>query len=119
MNILLIEDNPALRSVMQNFLKGLGHTVYAHASAKTAIESLDSANLDLIFTDILMPMMDGYEFLLSKRNHKIHAETPVVVVSKLSSQHHQYTASQFGAADYIEKPFTKTDIELVLEKYAA
>lgn len=60
-NILLADDNPVNRKVLEHMLSRLGHTVDAVASGKEAVDKAAISSYDLIFMDMMMPVMDGLE----------------------------------------------------------
>lgn len=78
--ILVIEDEPSIRSLMRTFLRDEGYRVETAIDGLDALQQLGCAP-DLILLDLHMPVMDGYEFLGRLRNLTTHSRTPVLVVS--------------------------------------
>ena len=78
--ILVIEDEPSIRSFMRALLGDEGYRVETAVDGLDALQQLECAP-DLILLDLRMPVMDGYEFLGRLRNLTTHRRTPVLVVS--------------------------------------
>ena len=97
--ILVIDDDPSIRELYTTLLHGEGYRV------ETAIDGQDGLNQlgcapDLILLDLMMPFMDGSEFLRRLRRLAKHASTPVIVLSA------QYAGATFqGAQAVMQKPF--------------
>jgi CheY-like chemotaxis protein len=119
MNILLIEDNIHLRRTIRYYLISQGHYVNSFPNGKLAFEQISEQIPDLIITDIIMPIMDGYEFLIKIRQTSNTSDIPVIVVSAMSSYYQHYTAQKFGANKYIRKPFTQNDLQIAIDHIAA
>jgi len=108
-NILIVEDNPD----MQNFLKFLLQKQYnVHLAVngeegfKTAIELLP----DLIVSDVMMPVMNGYEMTKKiKEDHKIK-RTPVIMLTAKSDISSKIEGIEYGADDYLTKPFNSKEL---------
>lgn len=84
--ILIVEDDPDTREIMGRYLSLAG---YGHVSASNGWEALlavDQNHIDLILLDVMMPGMDGVTFLNILRNAQTKRNTPVVIVTAMSSQ---------------------------------
>lgn len=103
MNILLIEDN---RRISEFIVKGLTESGFSIALAEngaTARDLISEKKWDLILLDIMLPDIDGIELLQYIRYRKIH--TPVLVLSALGEPDDKVKALDYGADDYLSKPF--------------
>jgi CheY-like chemotaxis protein len=82
-NVLIVEDDEPSRSLLNKTLTDLGFETILCTNGKTAFEILlhEAANIDLVVTDIVMPDMDGKEFLHLIRSHELLYDIPVVVIS--------------------------------------
>jgi DNA-binding NtrC family response regulator len=112
-DILIIDDDPAVRSVFTQLLESKGHRVRCAEEGREGMKLLCKQVPDLLITDILMPEMDGLEVLQHIRNH--HAELPVIAISggmSISSMNFLPLAERFGACRVFEKP-------VALEKLSA
>lgn len=116
MKILIADDSPLMIQRLGEFLTELGHTVVSAKDGEDAISTYVSEQPDLIFMDILMPGMDGISAM-----RKILTKYPrarVIIMSSMGQQSKIIEAIQFGATDFIVKPFEPTKILLALEKIA-
>jgi len=114
-NILIIEDEPRMRRLLEITLGEDGHTVTALGDAETGIRNLRAGNgTDLIVTDLKLPGMTGLEFLHEAKH--INAAIPVVVMTAYGSVETAVEAMKAGAADYVLKPFTMAEMKLVVNK---
>ncbi len=112
-NILIIEDDTAFCQMLQKFLSRKGHEVqtsYTAPDAKTKFESFD---FDLILTDLRLPDYDGIK-LLTEIKEK-NSRTQVILMTGYAEVGSAVNAMKKGAYDYISKPFTPDEIEMVIE----
>jgi two-component system sensor histidine kinase/response regulator len=109
MKILIIEDDLAIRSNLQDLLEIHSHTVLAAADGPTGIR-LAADGPDLIFCDMVMPGMNGDEVIAAIRQFPCCLDTPFVFLTALSNRADQRFGMLLGADDYITKPFTERDI---------
>lgn len=122
--ILLVEDDESLRRAIGKALRNAGYEVHEAPTGREAMRVLDSAEPDLVLTDINMPEMDGIEVLLAFRRARPHV--PIITMSGgglLPKQLLLRNADALGAAVSIEKPFELQDLLAIvgrmLEKAAA
>jgi CheY-like chemotaxis protein len=76
--ILIVDDNPGNRSLLVDILRNCGHTIREAADGGEALALVSAERPDLVITDILMPTMDGYEFVRRLRSAQEIAHTPVI-----------------------------------------
>lgn len=99
--ILVVEDDDDIRDGMTSILELEGYVVYAAENGKKALEMLETINPCLILLDLMMPVMDGWQFAeLKKKNAKI-APVPLCIVSAIADKSH---AQQLAAQKYVKKP---------------
>lgn len=118
MRILLVEDNPVNQRVFEGMLKLLGHSVQSVGDGLQALILLRTARFDLIFMDLHMPGIDGFEAARQIRAlPNAMARVPIVAASAdiLSGQIEDLRAA--GINDFLPKPFRKSDLESVLAKW--
>jgi two-component system, NtrC family, response regulator AtoC len=115
-NILIVEDEPRMRRLLEISLGEDGHMVNAVGDAETGLNSLrkDSVGVGLIITDLKLPGMNGLEFLQEAR--RINPGIPVVVMTAYGSVETAVEAMKAGASDYVLKPFTMAEMKLVVNK---
>src|SRR5262245_49315063 len=110
--ILIAEDDRVQRDTVADILLKAGYAVVTAASAREALEALDADAFDLLITDLRMPEMDGLELLREARRRR--PELDVVLMTAHATVKTAITAMKEGAADYLEKPFDKDELLLVV-----
>lgn len=106
--IILIDDQPIANFITRKLLEieGFDERVEDYTDARRALESLDSEEFSLIFLDLNMPEMNGWEFLDALEQHSHNAE--VIVLTSSTSQVDKQKAKTYPAViDFIEKPLNK------------
>jgi DNA-binding response OmpR family regulator len=112
--LLLVEDNPDIRRLVDRALKGAGYDVTSTPDGKAALRLLETTTFDIVLTDIVMPEMDGLELIRAVR--KSNKATRIIGMSgggRGSSENYLTLAENFGAESTLQKPFT---IEELLAK---
>jgi DNA-binding NtrC family response regulator len=112
--LLVVDDDASLRRVVEYQLTEAGYAVTAAASAEEGLQALRAGAFDLVVTDVLMPGMDGIEFL--DRGRVLRPETAFVVVTAHGDVATAVRAMQLGALDFLEKPFTRDRLLLAVGK---
>ena len=103
--ILLVDDNPKyLRDVLPTY----GYEVITTFDGLNALKVLgnNEANFDLIILDVIMPNLDGWETLKAIRANKLTESISIIMLTALNQDYPPISGLQFGADDYIVKPFT-------------
>ncbi len=113
-NILIVEDEPRMRRLLEISLGEEGHAVQTAEDAETGLKILRKDSVDLIVTDLKLPGMNGLEFLQQAR--ELGPSTPVVVMTAYGSVETAVEAMKAGASDYVLKPFTMAEMKLVISK---
>lgn len=103
-NILVVEDDISIHSILQEILKNDGYNVIDAYSGSEAIMVLEKNQVDLILLDLMLPGLNGEEII--KRNNHI----PIIVLSAKISQEDKVECLLNGANDYITKPFNKDEL---------
>jgi OmpR family response regulator RpaB len=115
--ILIIEDQLNIRRILSKKLKTLGYQVLTISNGREALKLLNFFLPDLIILDIMLPGVNGYEICKQIRKNFL---TPIIFLTALNTVGDQVKAFEFGADDYIVKPFSLEEIErrilLILEK---
>lgn len=121
--ILIIDDDLRHDKMMSYLLLSKGFDVIYALSGQEALEKLRLKVIDkpdLILMDIMMPQMDGFETFKEIRKEPDLKDTPIIMLTALSDPQNMEKAISIGAIDYIEKPFSPSDvisrIKKVLEK---
>jgi putative two-component system response regulator len=105
-----VEDESLLLEVMCNILEAEGYEVHPAANGKIALEILANLKPDLIISDIMMPEMDGFEFLASVRDMPNGITTPFLFLSALTGRADVNRARSLGVDDYLFKPFDAPEL---------
>lgn len=116
-HILIIDDDPAVRSLFGQFLDGEGYSTALAADGREALELLQTRRPDVIITDIMMPEMDGLEVIQNIR--KNYAEIPVVAISggmKGVPINFLPHAKKMGALCVFEKPVSLANLLQTVRK---
>ncbi len=108
--VLVVDDSPTMRKMIQAALRPLGVTFYEAANGLEAIEQLALHPIDLITLDLNMPDMHGIEFLHFARAHSRYRTTPIVVVTTRADEASRQQALQAGATRYLTKPFQPAEL---------
>lgn len=103
-NILLVEDDASLSTVLADYLRSKGYTVETASNGREAWELILIKHYDLIISDIMMPKMNGYELLKLIRAQYSHL--PVIMLSAKTDRDDIIAAYDLGCDDYMTKPFS-------------
>ncbi|WP_448381172.1 response regulator transcription factor [Gloeomargarita sp.] len=103
--VLVVEDQRAQREMMAETLAKDGLRVVVAADGREALQKLPEAKPDVIVLDVVMPNMNGYEFLRAVRQLPEFAQVPVVVCSVKGEQFDKHWAQRLGSNAYVVKPF--------------
>ena len=105
MNILIVEDNPINAKLLQHTLTAGGYATLWAANGRQALEYLDADDtIRLVISDIMMPEMDGLEFLARLRERPEFKSLPVIMCTSLSDLETVKTAAREGCRFYLVKP---------------
>jgi DNA-binding NtrC family response regulator len=113
-NILIIEDEPRMRRLLEISLGEDGHNVYSAEDAEKGLLHLRKELVDLVVTDLKLPGMNGLEFL--QEGKRQNAALPFIVMTAYGSVETAVDAMKAGASDYVLKPFTMAEMKLVINK---
>ena len=118
--ILIVDDNEINRDMLSRRLKKLGHDYLMAENGEQALAMLEQHRFDLVLLDIMMPKMNGYEVLEAIREDRKKRNIPIIVVSALDDMDSVIKCIEYGAEDYLTKPFNavllKARINASLEK---
>ncbi len=108
--VLVIDDSNTIRRSAEIFLKQGGHEVLLAEDGFDALAKVNDYQPHLIFCDILMPRLDGYQTCaIIKRNPRF-SQVPVVMLSSKDGVFDKARGRMVGAQDYLTKPFTKDQL---------
>jgi two-component system, OmpR family, phosphate regulon sensor histidine kinase PhoR len=113
-SVLIVDDESRIRGVCTKMLSQEGYDVAQAENAETGLAMVAQRHFDIILLDLLMPGMSGMEAL--GRIRALHPDTLVIVITGYATLDHAVDAMKKGAFDFISKPFSPTDLRLVLAK---
>ncbi|MRD48328.1 response regulator [Caenimonas koreensis] len=117
--VLVIDDSNTIRRSAEIFLKQGGHDVLLAEDGFDALAKVNDYQPNLIFCDILMPRLDGYQTCaIIKRNAKF-ASVPVVMLSSKDGVFDKARGRMVGSQDYLTKPFTKDQLLQTVQQFGA
>jgi two-component system chemotaxis response regulator CheY len=115
MRVLVVDDSEIIREAISTWIKRADIEIIGKAvNGKEAIAMFRDRKPDLVTLDITMPEMDGLTALSEML--KINPEAKVIIVSALAAKETALKAIKMGAASYLVKPFTKAELQEVLEE---
>jgi CheY-like chemotaxis protein len=113
---LVVDDFPSMRLILKENLVRLGFKVLEAEHGLEGIERLEKYQVDIIFSDIVMPQMDGFDFCDSVRKRPQWFHIPIVVMSTLSDSKYTFKALKNGADDFIAKPIAPQLLSKVIQR---
>jgi len=118
LKVLVVDDSNTIRRSAEIFLKQGGHEVLLADDGFDALAKINDHQPDLVFCDILMPRLDGYQTCaIIKRNPRF-ANIPVVMLSSKDGVFDKARGRMVGSQDYLTKPFTKDQLLQVVQQFA-
>lgn len=119
LKVLVVDDSNTIRRSAEIFLKQGGHEVLLADDGFDALAKINDYQPDLIFCDILMPRLDGYQTCaIIKRNARF-AGIPVVMLSSKDGVFDKARGRMVGSQDYLTKPFTKDQLLQAVQQFGA
>ena len=110
--VLLVDDEPKIRDILQEFLEISGFTVVTADSGEQALQSIMQSPPRVVLLDIRMPGMDG---LLTLKHLRVsHPNLPVVIITQDEQEDTMREAVLLGAYDYLIKPFNFDQLKIIL-----
>jgi CheY-like chemotaxis protein len=106
--VLFVDDNEDARDIAKMGLEHQGAVVYVAPSAPEAMRMMSTVRPDVIVTDIMMPPMDGYEFLTELKRSPVWRDIPVIAVTGFRAANNELDARAAGFADFLLKPIDPT-----------
>ena len=116
-DILIVDDTPANLRVLSRLLSDNGYKVRPVPNGKLAIEAVKASEPDLIFLDIRMPDMDGYEVCEALKSSDTTCDIPIIFISALNDLEDKVKGFESGAVDFITKPFQEGEVLIRLETH--
>ncbi|BCG63602.1 MAG: two-component system, NtrC family, response regulator AtoC [Methyloprofundus sp.] len=113
-NILIVDDEPKMRRILEIMLQQMDFNVYQAADGLQALQEIKEQLIDLVITDLQMPNMDGLGLL--KQLRAAANTVPVIMVTAHGTVESAVAAMQYGASDYILRPFELEAVEAAVQR---
>ena len=110
LRVLVIDDSNTIRRSAEIFLKQAGCEVALAEDGFDALAKIVDGKPDLIFCDIMMPRLDGYQTCVLLKSNPRYANVPVIMLSSKDGLFDRARGSIVGADEYLTKPFTKDSL---------
>jgi CheY-like chemotaxis protein len=115
-NILVIENETSNRILIERVLSTRGYRCVSASNGREALELLDHEHVDLILTDLSMPVLDGYRTTQLIRSRPGLESVPIVAVTAFALSDEGEAARQIGCTEYLTKPFKPRQLLEVVER---
>ena len=117
--VLVIDDSNTIRRSAEIFLKQGGYEVLLAEDGFDALSKVNDHRPDLIFCDILMPRLDGYQTCAIIKRNATFAGVPVIMLSSKDGLFDKARGRMVGSQDYLTKPFTKDQLLQTVQQFGA
>ncbi|MEX2148300.1 MAG: response regulator [Candidatus Rokuibacteriota bacterium] len=112
--VMVVDDDPSMRSLLVDYLSREGFGVIAQASGEAAVAALEIERVDAVVVDKEMPGMNGLDFVSYVRGRR--PELPIVLITAFGGAHVRREALARGASRYLEKPFHLKELGAALSE---
>jgi len=116
MNILLVDDEEMTLVALSKKLREQGYTVSVATNTIEALKAVKEEKIDLIISDIIMPMISGFT-LLSMLKNFYYLSLPVILISSYNQENVLLKSHSLGASDFVSKPINYDELFYKIEKY--
>ncbi|RMF98991.1 MAG: response regulator [Gammaproteobacteria bacterium] len=110
LKVLVIDDSKTIRRTAETLLSKEGCTVYTATDGFDALAKIADHHPDVIFVDIMMPRLDGYQTCSLIKHNKTFRDTPVIMLSSKDGLFDRARGRIVGSEQYLTKPFTKDEL---------
>jgi DNA-binding NarL/FixJ family response regulator len=117
--LLLVDDEPGLREAVKDYLQESGFTVQVASNAREGWELMQQNTPDLLISDIMMPQVDGYQFLKQVREDARFESLPVIFLTAKGMTTDRIQGYQAGVDAYLPKPFDPDELVAIVENLLA
>ena len=114
--ILIIDDDPSNRDILHARLEAAGHEVAEAVNGEEGLRLLDTGAPDLVFLDVMMPRVDGWQVCRQIKADPKTKAVPVVMLTALGQEIDQLRGYESGADDYLAKPWNVEQLAATLAK---
>ena len=115
--VMIIDDSNTIRRTAEALLKKAGYEVLTAADGFEAMSIITDNRPDIIFVDIMMPRLDGYQTCRLIKNNKQFKATPVIMLSSKDGLFDRARGRIAGSQEHVNKPFTQEGLINVINRY--
>jgi twitching motility two-component system response regulator PilG len=115
--VLVIDDSKTIRHTAEVLLKKAGYEVLTAEDGYEALPKIVDFRPDIVFVDIMMPRLDGYQTCALIKRNKIFKSTPVIMLSSKDGLFDRARGRLVGSEDYVTKPFSKEELLGAIKRY--
>ncbi len=119
LKVMVIDDSKTIRRTAETLLKKAGCDVITATDGFEALSVIADSKPDIIFVDIMMPRLDGYQTCALIKNNKDFKNTPVIMLSSKDSLFDRARGRVVGSDQYLTKPFTKDELLGAIREFSA
>ena len=119
LKVMVIDDSKTIRRTAETLLKKVGCEVITATDGFEALAKIADHRPDIIFVDIMMPRLDGYQTTALIKNNKVFRTTPVIMLSSKDGLFDRARGRIVGSEQYLTKPFTKEELLGAIKKHVA
>jgi twitching motility two-component system response regulator PilG len=110
LKILVVDDSKTIRRTAETLLSKEGCQVFTAIDGFDALSKIADHHPDLIFVDIMMPRLDGYQTCSLIKHNKVYKDTPVIMLSSKDGLFDRARGRIVGSEQYLTKPFTRNEL---------
>lgn len=118
MKIMVVDDSKTIRRTAETLLKKVGATVITAEDGFDALAKIADTKPDMIFIDIMMPRLDGYQTCALIKNNTAFKSTPVIMLSSKDGLFDKAQGRIVGSDQYLTKPFSKNELIGAIQEHA-
>lgn len=115
MKIMVVDDEPFIREMMEEFLSLQGHDVFSASSGEEAISQLADKDPDMVLLDIWLPGINGFETLA--RIKEVNPKVRIVMLSAFGDEDTVNEALEMGASFYLQKPIEFKKLNMIIQDW--
>ena len=119
MKVMVVDDSNTIRRTVETILNKIGCNVTTAIDGYDALAKIAESKPDLIFIDIMMPRLDGYQTCALVKNNPAFKSTPIVMLSSKDGLFDKAKGRIVGSDQYLTKPFSKDELLEVYEQYSS
>jgi twitching motility two-component system response regulator PilG len=117
LKVLVVDDSKTIRRTAETLLSKEGCEVYTAVDGFDALSKVADHHPDIIFVDIMMPRLDGYQTCALIKHNKVFKSTPVIMLSSKDGLFDRARGRIVGSEQYLTKPFTRDELLSAIETH--